>query len=161
MTLGTSSKGSDLGLNSPVSKGWGTGVLTNEGLQLKAAEAGGGREGPSCKEPPAALNDSAWQLGRRHGVGGRRRQMTRSKMMVTGSYPSHSAPNGGCLLLGNSRGSASAFFRETSRGASGSSTRIEGLWWVVCGGRRSLTCFLGRNRSFHWVSRREQHQSCQ
>lgn len=115
-----------------MSKGWGTGVLTNEGLELKAAEAGGGREGPGCKEPPAALNDSAWQLGRRHGAGGRRRQMTRSKMMVTGSYPTHSAPNGGCLLLGNSGGSASAFFRETSRGASGSSTRIEGIWWVVC-----------------------------
>lgn len=58
--------------------------------------------------------------------------MTRSKMMVTGSYPTHSEPKGGCLLLGNSRGSASAFFRETSRGASGSSTRIEGIWWVVC-----------------------------
>lgn len=103
--------------------------MTNEGLQLKAAEAGGGREGPGCKEPPAALNDSAWQLGRRHGAGGRRRQMTRSKMMVTGSYPTQSAPSGGCLLLGNSGGSASAFFRETSRGASRSSTRTEGIWW--------------------------------
>lgn len=33
----------------------GTGVLSNEGLLLKAAEGGGGREGPGCKEPLAAL----------------------------------------------------------------------------------------------------------
>lgn len=98
--------------------GWGTGVWSNEGLQLKAAEGGGGREGPGCKEPPAALNDSAGQLGRRHGVGGRRRQMTRSEM-VTRSYPTHSAPSGGCPLLGHSRGSASSFPREAPQGEVG------------------------------------------
>lgn len=41
--------------------------MSNEGLQLRAAE--GGREGPGCKEPPAALNDSARLLERRHGAG--------------------------------------------------------------------------------------------
>lgn len=43
--------------------------MSNEGLQLKAAEGGGGREGPGCKEPPAALNDSARLLERRPGAG--------------------------------------------------------------------------------------------
>lgn len=49
----------------------GTGVLSNEGLQLKEAEGGGGREGPGCKEPPAALNDSGgWGGDTVLGAGG-------------------------------------------------------------------------------------------
>ena len=108
--------------------GGGTGVLSNEGLQLKVVEGGGGREGPGCKEPPAALNDSAWQLGRWHRAWGRRRQMSRSEM-VTRSYPTHSAPHGGCPLLGNSTGSASFFSRGTFQGESRSSSRIEETWW--------------------------------
>lgn len=41
--------------------------------------------------------------------------MTRSEM-VTRSHPTHAAANGGCLLLGNRRGSASSFSGETSQG---------------------------------------------
>lgn len=40
--------------------------------------------------------------------------MTRSEM-VTRSHPTHSAPNGGCSLLGNNRGSANSFSRETTQ----------------------------------------------
>lgn len=40
--------------------------------------------------------------------------MTRSEM-VTRSHPTHLGPNGGCLLLGNNRGEASSFPRETSQ----------------------------------------------
>lgn len=41
--------------------------------------------------------------------------MTRSEM-VTRSHPTHLAPSGGCLLLGNKRGSPNSFSRETSQG---------------------------------------------
>lgn len=64
MTLGTSSEGSDLGLNSPVSKGWGTGVLTNEGLELKAAEAGGGRaQAARSHQQPLMTVPGSWGGG--------------------------------------------------------------------------------------------------
>lgn len=52
--------------------------------------------------------------------------MIRSEM-VTRSHPTHSAPNGGCSLLGNNRGSANSS-RETTQAQSGSSSRIEGIW---------------------------------
>lgn len=53
--------------------------------------------------------------------------MTRSEM-VTRSHPTHAAPGGGCLLLGNHRGSASSF----------SGGNIPGIKWVFLQNCRNL-----------------------
>lgn len=59
--------------------------------------------------------------------------MTRSKMMVTGSYP-HSLRTQRRLPVARQQQRLSqCLLQGDISGASGSSTRIEGIWWVVWG----------------------------
>lgn len=115
--------------------GYRAGVLCNEGLQLKVAEGGGGWEVPGCKEPPVTFNDSAWQLGWRHGAGGRRRQMTRSET-VTRSLPTQRLMEAGCCWATAEDQPATS--PGNCPGVSGSFSRVEGMWWWRCLRREAL-----------------------
>lgn len=114
-----------------MSKGWGTGVLTNEGLELESSGSWGWRPRLArSHQQPLMTVPGSWGGGMVLGAEGG--QMTRSKMMVTGSYPTHSEPKGGCLLLGNSRVQSVPSSGRHLGGQVGLPLELaEGIWWVV------------------------------